>query len=78
MYTCLEQAASQFDGRGILIVNSRSPAEEKDQTRIAHSAVLDVFGDSDEEEEEERTGYAHRNDMEHDSNVSMKFRRLYT
>ncbi|KAK9926102.1 hypothetical protein M0R45_023351 [Rubus argutus] len=49
----------------------RSPAEEKDQTRIAHSAVLDVFGDSDEEEEEEeRIGYAHRNDMEHDSNRS--------
>ncbi|XP_062028043.1 protein LEO1 homolog isoform X1 [Rosa rugosa] len=51
---------------------SRSPAEEKDQTRNAHSAVLDVFGDDSEEEEEEedRTRYAHRNDMEHDSNRS--------
>ncbi|KAM5570889.1 hypothetical protein ABKV19_011499 [Rosa sericea] len=52
---------------------SRSPAEEKDQTRNAHSAVHDVFGDDSEEEEDEeedRTRYAHRNDMEHDSNRS--------
>ncbi|XP_050376302.1 protein LEO1 homolog [Argentina anserina] len=52
----------------------RSPAEEKDHTRNAHSAVLDVFGDDSEEEDEEEdddhTRYARRDDMEHDSNRS--------
>ncbi|XP_004299310.1 PREDICTED: uncharacterized protein LOC101315341 [Fragaria vesca subsp. vesca] len=49
-----------------------SPAEEKDQTRNVHSAVLDVFGDDSEEEEDDddRPRYAHRDDMEHDSNRS--------
>ncbi|CAN0876912.1 Protein LEO1 homolog [Linum grandiflorum] len=43
----------------------RSPAEERDQTHISHSAaeIRDVFGDSDEEEE---AGYAVQNDIEPD------------
>ncbi|KAF9624179.1 hypothetical protein IFM89_008117 [Coptis chinensis] len=47
----------------------RSPSEEKDQAHISHSAaeIRDVFGDSDEEEQEE---YATRNDLEQDSHRS--------
>ncbi|XP_068308026.1 protein LEO1 homolog isoform X3 [Pyrus communis] len=46
---------------------SRSPEEEEEHTNIAHSAVRNVFGDSDEEEEEE-TDF--RNDIQHESNRS--------
>ncbi|KAM1036131.1 hypothetical protein ACFX13_039926 [Malus domestica] len=49
---------------------SRSPEEEEDPNNIAHSAVRNVFGDSDEEEEEEETDYAVRNDIQHESNRS--------
>ncbi|KAI5330212.1 PREDICTED: RNA [Prunus dulcis] len=45
----------------------RSPDEEKDHTHIAHSAVRNVFGDSDEEEP---TDYAVQNDIEHEPNRS--------
>ncbi|KAM1789240.1 hypothetical protein ACFX11_039421 [Malus domestica] len=48
----------------------RSPEEEEDHNNIAHSAVRNVFGDSDEEEEEEETDYAVRNDIQHESNRS--------
>lgn len=50
-----------------MILNFRSPDEEKDHTHIAHSAVRNVFGDSDEEEP---TDYAVQNDIEHEPNVS--------
>ncbi|PIA63060.1 hypothetical protein AQUCO_00200829v1 [Aquilegia coerulea] len=48
---------------------SRSPSEEKDQAHISQSAaeIRDVFGDSDEEEQEE---YETRKDIEHDSHRS--------
>ncbi|KAM1081122.1 hypothetical protein EV1_015528 [Malus domestica] len=49
-----------------VISPSRSP-EEEEHTNIAHSAVRNVFGDSDEEEEEE-TDF--RNDIQHESNRS--------
>ncbi|RXH96425.1 hypothetical protein DVH24_008929 [Malus domestica] len=48
----------------------RSPEEEEDHNNIAHSAVHNVFGDSDEKEEEEETDYAVRNDIQHESNRS--------
>ncbi|CAN6585076.1 unnamed protein product [Malus baccata var. baccata] len=50
-----------------VISPSRSPEEEEEHTNIAHSAVRNVFGDSDEEEEEE-TDF--RNDIQHESNRS--------
>ncbi|KAF5477130.1 hypothetical protein F2P56_003802 [Juglans regia] len=45
----------------------RSLEEEKDQNHISHSAVRDVFGESDDEEEAD---YAVHEDVEHDSNRS--------
>ncbi|XP_048443869.1 protein LEO1 homolog [Pyrus x bretschneideri] len=48
-------------------ISPRSPEEEEEHTNIAHSAVRNVFGDSDEEEEEE-TDF--RNDIQHESNRS--------
>ncbi|XP_059442458.1 protein LEO1 homolog [Corylus avellana] len=45
----------------------RSPEEEKDQTHISHSAVRDVFGESDDEEAAE---YAVHDEIEQDSNRS--------
>ncbi|KAF1887840.1 hypothetical protein Lal_00023848 [Lupinus albus] len=49
---------------------SGSPRDDKDQARDLHSVpeIRDVFGDFDDEEEEE--GYAVQNDVEHDSNRS--------
>lgn len=49
-------------------LNNRSPEEEKDQTHISHSAVRDVFGESDDEEAAE---YAVHDEIEQDSNVSI-------
>ncbi|KAG6753956.1 hypothetical protein POTOM_041964 [Populus tomentosa] len=48
---------------------SKSPEEEKDQAQNAQSApaIRDVFGDSEDEEED---AYAVRNDIEQDSNRS--------
>ncbi|XP_048443861.1 protein LEO1 homolog [Pyrus x bretschneideri] len=50
------------------ISTSRSPEEEEEHTNIAHSAVRNVFGDSDEEEEE--TDFP--NDIQHESNVPLE------
>lgn len=49
----------------------RSPVEEEDEAHISHTApeLRDVFGDSDDEEPE----YAVENQIDHDSNVSMRF-----
>jgi len=54
----------------IRLCNSKSPEEEKDQAQIAQSApeIRDVFGDSEDEEED---AYAVHNDIEQDSNVSI-------
>lgn len=48
---------------------SRSPSEEKDPAHISQPApeIRDVFGESDEEEQDE---YANRNDLEQQSNRS--------
>jgi len=50
-------------------LNCRSPEEGKDQTHISHSAVRDVFGESDDEEAAE---YAVHDEIEQDSNVSIR------
>lgn len=53
---------------------SGSPRDEKDETRDLHAApeIRDVFGDFDDDEEEEM-GYAIQQDIEQDSNVSFWF-----
>ncbi|KAI4343945.1 hypothetical protein L6164_011233 [Bauhinia variegata] len=50
---------------------SGSPRDDKDQTRMLHSApeIRDVFGDFDDEDEEDM-GYTAQHDIEHDSNRS--------
>lgn len=50
---------------------SASPRDDKDQTHDLHSApeIRDVFGDFDDDEEEDM-GYAAQKDIEQDSNVS--------
>ena len=57
---------------GSWILISEFP-EEKDEILVASTAaVRNVFGDSDEEEEEP-ADYAIQNDIEHDSNVRFFF-----
>ncbi|KAL4394668.1 hypothetical protein AHAS_Ahas02G0175000 [Arachis hypogaea] len=47
---------------------SGSPREDKDQIRDSAPEIRDVFGDFDDDEEED--GYVVHHDIEHDSNVS--------
>jgi RNA polymerase-associated protein LEO1 len=55
-------------------IYSGSPRDDKDHTLGLHSApeIRDVFGDFDDEEEEDMT-YAVQQDNEQDSNVSFRY-----
>ena len=67
VYNC-----SKIQWPGVLIsFGSGSPREDKDQIRDSAPEIRDVFGDFDDDEEEEG-GYAVQHDIEQDSNVSAR------
>lgn len=73
-HACLVLKFTSLIGMGKLCDSSKSPDGEKDQNPISQSAaeIRDVFGDSDDEEE---AGYAVRNEIEHDSHVSIGYQK---